>query len=85
MTRILAIALIAAGALAAPALAGGHLKSEKIEKINAMLESMRCEMDEDDIEFEEDGSFDLDDVICGGGQFDFKMNEDFHVTGARGE
>lgn len=57
---------------------------EQVTAIMEMLASMRCEMDPDDIELE-DGEFDLDDVICGGGQFDFKMNAEFAVTGARGE
>ena len=52
--------------------------------IMALLETMRCEMDPDDIEVEGD-EIELDDVFCGGGQFDINLNSDLHVTGMRGE
>jgi hypothetical protein len=52
--------------------------------IMALLATMRCEMDPDDIEVEGD-EIELDDVFCGGGQFDINLNSDLHVTGMRGE
>ncbi|WP_223252403.1 hypothetical protein [Paracoccus mutanolyticus] len=38
---------------------------------------MTCEVDADNIDVEDDGSFDLDDVICADGQYDIKLNADF--------
>jgi hypothetical protein len=72
-------------ALATAAFAGGHAKEEKIAKINDMLAEMSCEIDEDDIEFEDDGGFDLDDVQCSDGQYDIKLDKDYKVVGKRKE
>ena len=41
------------------------------------LAAMTCEVDADNIDVEDDGSFDLDDVICADGQYDIKLNADF--------
>ncbi|MEO9514118.1 MAG: hypothetical protein ABJH45_22030 [Paracoccaceae bacterium] len=42
-------------------------------------------MDSDDIEVEEDG-YDLDDVICkGGDQFDIKLDKDLNEVSRRAE
>lgn len=82
--RTLTMALCAAFALSTPALADGHeLSDEQMQAIEDMLADMRCEVT-GDIEVE-DGEIELDDVICAGGQFDFEMNEDLHITGARAE
>ena len=75
-------AFVLAGA--APAFADGHeLSEEQMEQIEEMLANMRCEVT-GEIEVE-DGEIELDDVICAGGQFDFEMNEELHITGARPE
>lgn len=86
MKHILFLTL--AGFLAAPALAGhehDHPDAETVAKIEALLADMKCQMDPDDIEIDDDG-YDLDDVICEGGkQFDIKLNADFEVTEQREE
>lgn len=71
--------------IAAPAFAEGHLDAETIGKIEATLAAMECQMDPDDIEVEEDG-YDLDDVICkGGDQFDIKLDREFNEVSRRAE
>ena len=77
--------LAAASLISAPAFADGHLDAEVVEKIEAMLASMECQMDPADIEVEEDG-YDLDDVICkGGNQFDIKLDKDLNEVSRRAE
>lgn len=76
MNRILIAAVLAGFAL--PALAeDGKATPEQIAGIDAALAAMTCEVDPANIEVEEDGSFDLDDVICADGQYDIKLNADF--------
>mgnify|MGYP003585108401 CR=1 FL=1 len=77
MNRILIAAALAAFAL--PALAQDDPKAtpEQIAGIDAALAAMTCEVDPANIEVEDDGSFDLDDVICADGQYDIKLNADF--------
>lgn len=83
MKHILSILAIAA--LSTPAFADGHVDAETVEKIEAMLAEMECQMDPGDIEVEEDG-FELDDVICkGGDQFDITLDADLNETGRRAE
>lgn len=82
-----AIAL-AALLFAAPALADDHgsISDETVAQIMAMLEGMNCQMAPDDIELEDDGGYDLDDVICeGGNQFDITLDADLNETGRRAE
>ncbi|RVU38214.1 PepSY domain-containing protein [Hwanghaeella grinnelliae] len=67
-----------------PVWASDDLTEEEIERINAVLGEMQCEMDDDDIEKEDDG-FDLDDVLCAEGQFDIKLDTDFAVVEKRAE
>lgn len=77
--------LAAASLISAPALADGHLDAETVEKIEAMLASIECQMDPADIEVEEDG-YDLDDVICkGGNQFDIKLDKELNEVSRRAE
>ena len=72
--------------LALPALADGHVDAEVVEKIEAMLAEMECQMDPSDIEVEDDGGYELDDVICkGGDQFDITLDADLNETGRRAE
>lgn len=60
--------------------------AEDVAKINAMLAEMQCEMDDDDIEKEDDGGFELDDVICADGtQYDIDLSADFEVVEKRAE
>lgn len=79
-------AFIAAATLAAPAFAGAHgIDDETVDKIMAMLADMECQMAPDDIEVEDDG-YDLDDVICkGGNQFDIKLDKDLNEVSRRAE
>jgi len=67
-----------------PVWASDDLTEEEVERINAVLGAMQCEMDDDDIEKEDDG-FDLDDVLCAEGQFDIKLDTDFAVVEKRAE
>lgn len=84
MKRIIALAL--ASFIAAPALADHHeIPQDTVDKITAMLTEMNCQMDPDDIEMEDDG-YDLDDVICeGGNQFDIKLDKDLKEVSRRAE
>lgn len=75
MKRILLVGILAGFAF--PALADDTPTAEQIAKIDEVLAAMTCEIDPDDIEVEEDGSFDLDDVMCEDGQYDIKLNADF--------
>lgn len=85
MTRILVA--IAFGLTALPAWAADDdPTAEEVAKINAMLAEMQCEMDDDDIEKEDDGGFELDDVICADGtQYDIDLNASFEVVEKRAE
>lgn len=77
--------LAAVALMSAPAFAENALDAETVEKIEAMLASIECQMDPEDIEVEEDG-YDLDDVICkGGDQFDIKLDKDFNEVSRRAE
>ena len=81
MKRIIAIAAL----LGTPAFAEGHVDAETVEKIEAYLASIECQMDPDDIEVEDDG-YELDDVICkGGNQFDIELDKDLNEVGRRAE
>ena len=72
-------------ALAAPAFADGHLDADTVAAIEAKLAEMECQMDPDDIEVEDDG-YDLDDVICkGGNQFDIKLDKELNEVSRRAE
>jgi len=79
------ITAVAALALAAPAFASDAPSQEVIDKIVAKLADMECQMDPNDIEVEDDG-YELDDVICkGGNQFDIELDKDLNETGRRAE
>ena len=85
MMKFLIAAGVAVG-LSAPVLADGHeIPEETAAKIMAMLEEMKCQMDPDDIEVE-DGGYELDDVICeGGNQFDIELDAELNEPGRRAE
>lgn len=73
-----------AGLIAAPAFAD-EIDAATVEKIEAYLASIECQMDPDDIEVEDDG-YDLDDVICkGGNQFDIKLDKDLNEVSRKAE
>ena len=76
--------LVFAVVFAAPAFAD-EVDAETVSKIEAYLASIECQMDPDDIEVEDDG-YDLDDVICkGGNQFDIKLDKDLNEVSRRAE
>ena len=76
MKKVVLAALLAG--LAMPAFADDDkATAEQIAKIDEALAAVSCEVDPDNIEVEDDGSFDLDDVICADGQYDVKLNADF--------
>jgi len=81
MKRIIAIVAL----VATPAFAEDQISAETVEKIEAYLTSIECQMDPDDIEVEDDG-YELDDVICkGGNQFDIELDKDLNEVGRRAE
>lgn len=75
----------AAVLLCAPAFASDTIDPATVAKIEAFLASIECQMDPDDIEVEDDG-YELDDVICkGGDQFDIALDKDLNEVGRRAE
>ncbi|MEM7668920.1 MAG: PepSY domain-containing protein [Pseudomonadota bacterium] len=83
MIRTFTLLAVALGVT--PALADQEPTQAEIDRINAMLTEMQCEMDDDDIEKEDDG-FELDDVICADGtQYDIDLNAAFEVLEKRAE
>lgn len=79
------ITLITAAMLAAPGFAEETADAETVEKIEAMLASIECQMDLDDIEVTPEG-YELDDVFCkGGDQFDIELDKDLNETGRKAE
>ena len=78
MKKLILMAMLTGFAM--PALADDDdekATAEQIAKIDEALAAVSCEVDPDNIEVEDDGSFDLDDVICADGQYDVKLNADF--------
>jgi hypothetical protein len=84
MIRTVFAAAVAVGLLGAPAFAD-EVTAEEQEKIMALLADMKCEMDEADIEKEDDGGFELDDVFCSDGQYDIDLDANFEVTNKKAE
>lgn len=79
---------LAAIALAAPVWAQDDdmVPQETVDAIMAMLADMNCQMAPDDIEVEDEGGYELDDVICeGGNQFDIELDAALNETGRRAE
>jgi hypothetical protein len=76
---------VAVAALGLPAHASDDVDAETVARIEAFLASINCQMDPNDIEREEDG-YDLDDVICqGGDQFDIKLDLELNEVSRRAE
>lgn len=85
MKHLSFLAICIAALLAGPVAADGHVDAETVEKVEALLAEMECQMDPADIEIEDDG-YELDDVICKGGkQFDIELDADLNETGRRAE
>lgn len=81
-----AVAALFALGLSTAAQAESHaIPQETVDAIMAKLTEMECQMDAGDIEMEDDG-YDLDDVICkGGNQFDIKLDMDLNEVSRRAE
>lgn len=86
MKRIFLAAALLAAMSGTGAFAESHgIPQETVDAIMAKLDEMKCQMDPGDIEME-DGGYDLDDVICeGGNQFDITLDADLNETGRRAE
>ncbi len=82
---LIALALTAPVATPVTALADEHIAPDVQERIVAMLADMQCQMDVDDIEAEDGGGYELDDVFCADGQYDIKLDADMQVTERRKE
>lgn len=81
----LSISFAAILAASCAAYAADEISEETVNGIMAKLEEMKCQMDPADIEVEDDG-YELDDVICeGGNQFDIELDKDLNETGRRAE
>ena len=79
-----AILAITSGAFAASH-SEGEINEETVSAIMEVLEGMKCQMAPDDIEATDEG-YELDDVICeGGNQFDIELDADLNETGRRAE
>jgi hypothetical protein len=74
---VLALALAPAAALA-------QASDEQQAKIDEVQAGMQCEVDPANVEVE-DGSFDLDDVMCADGQYDIVLDAGYAVTERRKE
>lgn len=73
-------------ALAAPMAMAQEIPEETVSMITDKLTEMNCQMDPDDIEMTDGGGYDLDDVICeGGNQFDIELDADLNEVGRRAE
>ncbi|ULB10075.1 PepSY domain-containing protein [Cereibacter azotoformans] len=80
MRKLAALALV----LAATTASAQEADEATVERINALLAEMQCEVDPVNIEAD-DGGWDLDDVFCADGQYDIKLDANFEVTEKRKE
>ncbi|SON57832.1 hypothetical protein HDIA_4291 [Hartmannibacter diazotrophicus] len=82
---MLRTALFAGALVLLPASAmASDIPQESIDKINAVLSDMKCQVDSADIEADGDG-YELDDIFCEDGQYDMDMNASFEVVGKKKE
>lgn len=81
MKGIFTLAVVLAAGTAASA---QEADPATIERINALLTGMQCEVDPANIE-KDDGGWELDDVFCADGQYDIKLDADLAVTEKRKE
>ncbi len=82
------LAIFAATLLALPLAAGAQdaeIPEETVTRIMAMLEGMECQMAASDIEPEDGGGYELDDVMCADGQYDIELDADLNEVGRRKE
>lgn len=83
------LSIITAAALLALPLAAGaqdaEVPEETVAEIMTMLEGMNCQMVASDIEPEDDGGYDLDDVMCEDGQYDIVIDADLQEVSRRAE
>ena len=77
------VAAIALALIAAPAFAQ-EASEEQMTRIDEVLAAKQCEVDPANVEVD-DGTFDLDDVICADGQYDIKLDANYVVTEERKE
>jgi hypothetical protein len=75
---MLAIALAFSGSMA---MADSPVKDGDAAKIKAALEAVGCEGGKYEQETEASGVYEVDDAKCKDGQFDFKLDKDFKITG----
>ena len=76
-----ALGLVLAGAASAQ-----EVSEDVVETITEVLADMNCQMDPDDIEVTETAGYELDDVICEGGQqYDIELDQAFNEVGRRAE
>ncbi|AXQ93851.1 PepSY domain-containing protein [Cereibacter azotoformans] len=80
MKKLAALALV----LAATTASAQEADEATVERINALLAEMQCEVDPVNIEAD-DGGWELDDVFCADGQYDIKLDANFEVTEKRKE
>ena len=85
MNRLLVASALSL-ALAGPVLAQDEVSEEVVATITEVLEDMNCQMDPDDIEVTETEGYELDDVICEGGQqYDIELDQAFNEVSRRAE
>lgn len=55
------------------------------DKIITLLGDMQCEIDPGNIEAEDDGGYELDDVFCADGQYDIDLDAELQITNKKKE
>ncbi len=75
---IFAVVLAISGSLA---LADCPVSDAHAAKIKAALEAVGCEGGKYEQETKVPGVFEVDDARCKDGQFDFRLDKDFQITG----
>lgn len=88
MKPTLIAAATAAALLALPFAASAQeaeVPEETVTQIMDKLAGMNCQMAASDIEPEDDGGFDLDDVMCEDGQYDIVLDADLNEVSRRKE
>ncbi|WP_299649230.1 PepSY domain-containing protein [uncultured Jannaschia sp.] len=85
MNRLLVASALSL-ALTGPVLAQDEVSEEVVATITEVLADMNCQMDPDDIEVTETEGYELDDVICEGGQqYDIELDQAFNEVSRRAE
>lgn len=78
--------MIAAGVLAlatTPGLADHleeHANAEETAQVEEAIAAFGCSFDGSEVEKEGDNQFEIDDAVCGGNQYDIKLDGTFTVT-----